>query len=718
LQFFLATQTIFTCLMKQNVIPKTRDSDYKTFLLILIPICVVLLAYSSNTVDVVLMPKFLCYAIFTIVMCIAAYFVSNNKPQYFQVIISSIYFKVYFLFLLTSFIGVFFSCNYADAIFEWLKIFLFGTSTFCCAIYFFDKNKKVEYFVKSINIANIIIAIIGLYQFINIANNTDISHSITYAVTATFGHKNIFAEILFITLPFTFYNIIYGNKVWKFIGGIGALLTLFLITISLTRAVWLSTIFGFIFSYLIYRYYQKQEFKNLFFSNKSKLYITLAVIVSILVSVFIYSRLDTFKTFQKQAISIVYFKYGSGAERLQLWQKSISVFKENPIFGGGLGSWKIMVLNYGHNGLETENNKTFHQRPHNDFLWILCEQGLVGLILYLALVTLIIYSIVFKIKNAISNSEQFFFFLMLYVYFGYLIFSFFSFPKERIEHNIILTFIFAFALIPQQKFIDTTTNKLLHYVVFSTIAAINIYAIRVGFIRYNSEVHLQKAYTARAKENWQKVIDEIDKASNIYFAIDPMCTPIKWYSGSAQYNLGNQEMAFMDFNTSYQQNPNHIHVLNNLGTSFEIKGEHNQAIKMYERALQISPLFVDAQLNLAATYFNAGNKLKSFDVFTNILPDTNNEKYMQMLPLIVDAKCKIMVDTMKCLPLKMTIEAINNVPLWKQDVYFKSKQNNISFDQQIITDAIFVIDNIDRKQNEAYINSLIKKYKIIENTKK
>ena len=105
------------------------------------------------------------------------------------------------------------------------------------------------------------------------------------------------------------------------------------------------------------------------------------------------------------------------------------------------------VLNYGHQGLETENNLTFHQRPHNDFIWILSEQGIVGLLMYLILVLIILSSLTKLILKTNDKSQKLFYFFALYAYVGYLIFSCFSFPKERIEHQIILVFIFAITMI-------------------------------------------------------------------------------------------------------------------------------------------------------------------------------------------------------------------------------------------------------------------------------
>jgi tetratricopeptide (TPR) repeat protein len=254
-------------------------------------------------------------------------------------------------------------------------------------------------------------------------------------------------------------------------------------------------------------------------------------------------------------------------------------------------------------------------------------------------------------------------------------------------------------------------NYTLH-IFFAPLILIVLFAINVGFKRYSSEVHLKRAYEAREQSNWQTVIDEITLSENKYFTIDPMCTPLAWYSGSAYYNMGNQPKAFDDFSRSYTLNPNHVHVLNNLGTAYEIKGDHQQAIAKYERALQISPNFTEARLNLVAAYFNSGNKTAAYLAFRKITADTANEKYMQILPLVLKPQIKILSDSITFSPLEMQLEAIYNTPEWAKNVYFKSIAENKSFKAQLLLDALFVLDANEKKSNFVYLNNLLIHYNI------
>lgn len=687
---------------------KQPDNSKAIAMLIALPLLIIPLLYSTKAVDAVLLPKFIAYAIFSLIMNALA--IKNNHA--FNIVKQHFFFKLYAAYLILALISLYISCNFGDAVFEWLKLFLLGNSILAISTCFYNQKQFIEKFINAINILNAVIVVIGLIQFLIIFSKQNVTHTATYEVIATFGHKNIFAEMLFLTFPFTLFNLFTKQGKWKWLSGTTAFLTLFLITLTLTRAVWLATVAGFLITFPFYFYALSKGKKpgSQFKKYKKNILIIGVLCIAILASILVYSRIDSFNTIKMQTITISSFKYGSVGERFQLWKKSINVFKESPVFGKGLGSWKIEVLKYGHQGLETENNITFHQRPHNDFIWIAAEQGIAGLLIYVSLVLLILFLIIKLILKTENAHEKLFYFLVFYAYVGYLIYSCLSFPKERIEHQIILAFLFSIVIINTSKVASSKNNSGSSLLYFIPLILVSGYALKVGISRFISETHLQKAYTARANGAWQNTIDEIEKAENEYYNIDPMCTPLRWYSGSAHYNMGNQELAFADFNKAYQINPNHVHVLNNLGTAYELKGNHSKAIELYKNALQISPDFQDAIVNLSATFFNAGNKHDAYLQFEQIAIDTSSLKYQQMLKLILCQEIIRLSDSITCDPIKNMLKAISNTPEWYKQIYLKAASNEVNFKKQLLEDAIYTLDSTEKRTNFAYISSIQKKY--------
>lgn len=61
----------------------------------------------------------------------------------------------------------------------------------------------------------------------------------------------------------------------------------------------------------------------------------------------------------------------AGADRLQFWRSAWDTFESHPLFGIGAGGWGMVW-----------NKEDYRDFPHNIFLEILCEEGLVGGVLF------------------------------------------------------------------------------------------------------------------------------------------------------------------------------------------------------------------------------------------------------------------------------------------------------------------------------------------------
>ena len=151
------------------------------------------------------------------------------------------------------------------------------------------------------------------------------------------------------------------------------------------RATWIALSFGIlclvIFNLMYFKKFRKELTVNIF---RKKLFY-LAPLIILLFSTLFYLKYADIGRLEKHTAGIVTFDQGSTKDRLELWTRTIQLIKEKPLFGHGLSDWKIEMLKYGNKGLVSEDNNTFYQRPHNDFLWIMSETGIIGILLYLAI---------------------------------------------------------------------------------------------------------------------------------------------------------------------------------------------------------------------------------------------------------------------------------------------------------------------------------------------
>ena len=200
--------------------------------------------------------------------------------------------------------------------------------------------------------------------------------SINESFTGISQNRNISSSSLVFKLVFLIYLIdtskLFSTKLTLKILEIVALFSIIL----LQSRLGLISVFTI---YLLYFIFMKPLRKNIYIS----------LIVSSLF--FIYFQTNDFqnsveKTYKLENLS----DDTSIIQRLSFYKKSISLYNEKPLYGNGLGSWKYKSLE---NEISDNNNILVPYYTHNDFLQILMETGLIGLVIYLIFFFLLIRNI-------------------------------------------------------------------------------------------------------------------------------------------------------------------------------------------------------------------------------------------------------------------------------------------------------------------------------------
>ena len=125
--------------------------------------------------------------------------------------------------------------------------------------------------------------------------------------------------------------------------------------------------------------------------------------------------------------------------------------------------------------------------------------------------------------------------------------------------------------------------------------------------RLNSEIHAKKMILAQVQGNFPRMRHEAEEALTWLFPVDISTTPIQWYLGMSRFYENDIAGAMKEYEVALKINPYHLRTLNDLATTYEKTGRRKEAIEFYRRGLQISPLFIEGNLNLSAAYFNSGN---------------------------------------------------------------------------------------------------------------
>lgn len=314
-------------------------------------------------------------------------------------------------------------------------------------------------------------------------------------------------------------------------------------------------------------------------------------------------------------------------ERLLLWQKTYHLVERHPLLGVGAGNWQIEFPDATLTGLWRAEDLNFtFQRPHNDFLWLLSETGWLGFVCYLCFVISLLVLLVAAVRAGPARDPLTP--LAAAALAGWLVISFFDFPKERVEHLLWSTVLSAVAwhrvriAFPELRWARITVSN--RSMVWPATLALCI--VFVALFRVKGEWHLRHLYAMRGSGNTQGVIREGTQALSVAFSLDPTSVPVDWYIGNAFAAEQDYTRAKRHFLYAYRQNPYQRNVLNDLGSAVALKGSRDSAEHFYREALRISPRFDDPRLNLTALYIQEKNYRAASTCLDSLLHDSESRR--------------------------------------------------------------------------------------------
>ena len=564
-------------------------------------IAIIPLIVSFSTSDPTLAIRFL---IFSLVMSgILLYYLIANKSINREVIMHPAILS-FGIMILAYLLSDFYNGFGSESIYVILKLFL--SYVFAIILIQFIIKEGYKPLINSFVYFSLFLSAIYFYQIIT--NYSDImslkgewerSHAFD-ALAATMGHKNLLSSIQFLMLPFLIYTITTCKKTWKVLAFIAIVLIAFTFLQTQTRAVFVAILISMTTFLLINKRNIQLKHIILLFSS-----LIFATIIGYSVLQY-FNRLERFKTEFSEILTDA-----SVQSRYKLYKSTLQLMVEHPILGVGPGNWKVEVWQY---GLYFDSwGKSFAQRPHNDFLWVFAEGGIFAGLSYILIFLILLRDSYYLHKNR-TEEDGIIHSLLFATVMGFGFISLVDFPMERFSHNIIFFVLAAIIIAGRVKQNEFTMKKLPTWVTYLFLF-ITCFAVYVASIRYQGEIHAANAIHYKSTGNWNYVIKAIDKAYNpTYYEMENTSTPLLWYRGVAYFNQKKYDLALKDFKDAYKVNPYHVHVLNNLATSYQMKGESEKAKKYYRAVFKVNPTFKETRVNLAAILYNEKKYVEALDV--------------------------------------------------------------------------------------------------------
>ncbi len=591
---------------KDKILQQKERSAY----LLGIGIVLLPLIYTSHFADPALLPRFL---FFTLLLCV--FYAINFK----KVILEFIPFQLMLGALLLSLgISSIFAINPSETWMELgrMSFFVAALLAFHYVFSSLDKKHTSIYFIAlCVLLSCSIIALLGLLNLF-VYNNALAKEKGLYLISSVMAHKNLMASALFLGIPFALMLLLKKNCFYKIWSLLYILLAFVLIIVVQSRAVWLAIVGSgvILIAFLMLengrRYKQKRNVLGFHFGWKK---VVLGIVATGIIGIgtlFVlqktyFSKLNQQNSLKDRLTSMVQFNSVKNEhtetinERLYLWRNSLELIKDHPILGVGAGNWRIAFPSKGMQGVRSELGIVNFQRPHNDYLWIWSEGGIIALLIWLGILGYSLFYIYVNLRFYQANPElRWINIFCLLGLIGYSIIAFFDFPKERCLHLLFYAILLSMPIAKKPTYNTVHILPIRH----PFVMALPFFALGIFAFKSWGNYYYTQAMQARSSGQKPLMIQYLQTASNPLFNIDDLGIPLDWYIGEQKYLEKDYPNALKKFEQAQKDHPYQIAVMNNLGSTHFAMGNQDKAVELFKQALSIAPAYGEANLNLAAIY--------------------------------------------------------------------------------------------------------------------
>lgn len=442
-----------------------------------------------------------------------------------------------------------------------------------------------------------------------------------YAITGLFQHKNLLSGALLLSLPFAMLSAWNGEKKWERSTGLYlSLLILLELVLLRTRGAWL----GLVSSALLlipFAWYMGGPAREIL--SKMKKWWPALLVVAAVLGFSLKSETSSSQLLNERNIS----------HRFAFWENTLDMIQEHPLSGVGHANWRLHFPKHGLEKTDTQvmNGLAGIQRPHNDLLWILSEQGVIGLLLYLALLVMTLWSIISN-KGETDHKKMGRMLICWFSFVAFCIFSLGDFPYERSGHMAL--FFILMALMTHEAG-DVRSVKLPVLPLLLILGGVSVGSALIAKERTDGEMKTRRVLEFNVRRDG-RVIQAVKDAQSEHFVIDNFANPLPYYAALGElYNTEDLEAADRSLSEALESHPWHILSLNQLGNLHKIRKEWTEAEASFDRVLALSPQFEMARLNKAEMLIRKREWTEAFIWLHGCALNSQNPKLFQLAGMVL-----------------------------------------------------------------------------------
>lgn len=489
---------------------------------------------------------------------------------------------------------------------------------------------KEDFLIKSVFAIAIIQFGFGASQLMDLIRVMKPEGDNLYLINGISGHKNFLSAFLFTSSILLAIGVVKWKGIWRLTSFVFIIAALVMMFVLQTRSVFLSMLVSSAVVVSLFVVLGVNNFR-LFLLRFS----AIAIMLILFVSVYGWYTDSLLSIVERLDVSN-YLRSATGLERLSVWFKSSLLLKDHWLWGVGGRNWTIVYPGYGLSGMfRMQYLQTVFLQPHNDFLWVWCEHGIFGIIAFVGIFVAAFTSLFKKIRTTTNQSDRLILVLLFAWQAGFMVFAFFDFPRERMEHLMLVSLTWSIIAFRTQSTDLFSIEKHKFYIAYvGTVLLVML--VVLASVRMHSESFIKEMNAAETNKD-VRLYAQLAATYNTPLApLDQVAVPKFYHEGVAAYALGDFKKAHECFQKSYTLSPYNFNVLNNLGGMETYFQHYEKALYFYSEALRINPKNDDTRFNVSYTLY----QLQQYDSALAVLKPvwSNKPRKAEFDSIITSAK--------------------------------------------------------------------------------
>jgi len=506
---------------------------------------------------------------------------------------------------------------------------LFSTITygllFLLAYNFFFERERIIDLLQILMVATFFVSIYGYFEFFDFSILPELAAD-SSRIASLWGNPGYLGGFLALTIPISAALAVAGDKFpkVKWPALINVIVATPILVLSHTRSAWIGVAVAIVILAVIY--FKKIEFKSA---------IAFGLAFILLFSFLTIGSMSSSSTMAAKSSKVTQVNAESRA-RFMYWRVAVDAMVKRPILGYGPDTFNYV---YGQNRpadwLKIDTERAPVDKVHNDFLQVGVGSGFIGLLAYIALLLVIIFGLVRKVRK--SNNEENV--LVVAAFLGIISYLIFVQAYFTIAELAPIFWIVAAAAVSlndndkrifDRKFPASISRGVL------AIVAIAITGIAITFsVRSQvADLRFKQGFTYASVNEWGAVTEENRVAS----ALDSSQFTYQLYLGRSLNNyasINRKEEFFEEAEDAYKSiiksNPRLAGPYIGLGDTYyneyKVLGKDtlNKALKAYENADELMLYSPQIKSKIALTLANQKRYKRAIELLNAVIEIDEND---------------------------------------------------------------------------------------------